>query len=118
MDRRTSRAFAALFAAVVLAVAATVFLAGRPNPDPAPSDGFRAVGVVVGVQSEGLDKVHGFTLRLDDGSLVEFDVGVLENGNIFPPSHLVEHLADSQPLRVFYREDDGRRVAYRLEDGE
>ena len=43
-------------------------------------------------------------------------LGDLENGTEFPPGHLVEHQATAQPVRVWYRTENGARVAVRLED--
>jgi hypothetical protein len=68
------------------------------------------------VDSAGLDKVNGFTLRTTDQGSLAFRIGVLENGAQFPPGHLVEHQASAQPVRVWYQTDGGARVAIRLED--
>jgi hypothetical protein len=70
----------------------------------------------VRIDSEGLTKVKGFTLRLADGTEVPFTIGVLENGAAFPPGHLAEHMSGSTPVRVFFRDEDGARVVYRIED--
>ena len=75
-----------------------------------------AVGVIVGVDSEGLDKVKGFELRTTDQGTLAFTLGNLDNGAEFPPGHLVEHQSTAQPVRVWYRTEDGVRVAVRLED--
>jgi hypothetical protein len=118
MDRRTRNLFAlALVAVVVFTGAAALLLGGATLRDPgAPADATTAVGVIVGVQSQGLDRVTGFTLRTtDQGSLV-FVIGALENGTEFPPGHLVEHQATAQPVRVWYRIEGGSKVAIRLED--
>ena len=118
MDRRTRNLFAlALVAVIAVTGAAAFLLGGNGLRDPgAPADATSVVGVIVGVQSQGLDKVTGFTLRtIDQGSLA-FVIGTLENGAQFPPGHLVEHQATAQPVRVWYRTDGGARVAIRLED--
>jgi hypothetical protein len=72
--------------------------------------------VIVGVESEGIDKVREFTLRTDDGALVAFTIGNLENGGTFPAGHLVEHQATAQKVRVWYNMEGETRVAVRLED--
>jgi hypothetical protein len=118
MDRRTFRLFAGTLAVVVLVVAAAAFLGGGTAPDPEAPDGDALVGVVVDVESTGLDSVTAFTLRTDDGSLVELRIGVIENGAEFPPGHLAEHQVTAEPVRAWYREVDGVRVAFRLEDAE
>jgi len=118
MDRRTRNLFVLAFASVVvLAGAAALLLGGTSLPDPgAPKDAVTAVGVIVGVKSEGLDRVSGFTLRTTDQGSLEFVIGALENGTEFPPGHLVEHQATAQPVRVWYRNQNGARLAIRLED--
>lgn len=74
------------------------------------------VGVLVAIDSSGLNAVHGFTLRTADGRMIEFTIGTLENGAEFPPGHLAEHVASSSPVRVFFRPEGGRLVVYRIED--
>jgi hypothetical protein len=73
-------------------------------------------GVVTSVHAESIDRVRTFTLRTRDGTSWQFAVGALENASEFPPGHLAEHQASSQPVRVFFRLTDGEAVAYRLED--
>jgi hypothetical protein len=73
-------------------------------------------GVVIRVDATGLTQVSGFTLRTDDGRETRYRIGGLENGTEFPPGHLAEHVATAGRVRVFYREEGGARVAYRLED--
>lgn len=76
------------------------------------------VGQLVKLDSAGLAKVTGFRLRTDDGRELEFRIGILENGAEFPPGHLAEHMALGAPVRVFFRDEGGERVVYRLEDAE
>lgn len=83
----------------------------------APVPASPAVGLVVSIDSSGLAQVHGFTLRTADGQVLTFTIGTLENGDQFPPGHLAEHQATAQPVRVYFRAQDGRLVVYRLEDG-
>lgn len=107
----------ALVTVIALTGAAALLLGGSSKRDPgAPATATAVVGVIVGVESEGLDKVRGFNLRtIDQGTLV-FVIGDLENGAVFPPGHLVEHQATAQPIRVWYRTEAGENVAIRLED--
>ncbi len=86
---------------------------GRPATLTSP-----VIGRLLGIDSAGLGKVGGFTLRLDDGTEVAFTIGDLENGAQFPPGHLAEHMASSSAVRVFFRDSGGVHVVYRLEDGE
>ena len=74
-------------------------------------------GILVKIDSSGLANVAGFDLRLDDGRVLSFRIGTLENGDVFPPGHLAEHLATSAPVRVYFRVSGTALVVYRLEDG-
>lgn len=76
----------------------------------------QVVGVLTHIDSGGLDEVEAFTLRTGDGRTIDFTIGVLENGAEFPPSHLAEHLAGAEPIRVFYRREGSTNVAFRIED--
>ncbi len=104
-------------AIVVLGVVAALLLGANGSGGTAePSGAQSIVGVIVGVDSAGLDKVSGFTLRTGTGASLSFDLRALENGAQFAPGHLVEHQATGQPVRVWYRTTDGVRLAIRLED--
>ncbi len=118
MDPRTRNLFViAIVAVIVLAGAAAILLGGSGRPDPSgPADAEQMVGVIVGVQATGLTDVQGFTLRTTAGTSVQFAIGDLENGAQFPPGHLVEHQSTAQPIRVWYRTEDGVKIAVRLED--
>jgi hypothetical protein len=48
--------------------------------------------------------------------VLDFKLGALENATQFTPSHLAEHQATSVPVRVFFVDQDGEHVVYRLED--
>ena len=94
----------------------------RPrDPDADPRQPGALVSPVTGrlthIDAEGLTKVTAFRLRMDDGREIDFEIGVLENGAQFPPGHLAEHMANASPVRVFFRDEGGRLVVYRLEDG-
>jgi len=118
VDRRSRNLFiAALVVVIGLTAAAAFLLGGTATRDPQGPPGAQAVvGVIVGVRSEGLDRVSGFDLRTTDEGTLAFTVGQLDNGAVFPPGHLVEHQSTAQPVRVWYRTEDGVRVAVRLED--
>ena len=111
-----------LFAlALVLVIGATggaaVLLSGNgvggfiESADPSS-----VVGVIVRVESEGLDRVRGFTLRTDEGASIAFTLGALENGALFPPGHLTEHQATAEHVRVSYRTEGQLKVAIRIDD--
>lgn len=98
---------------VGLALGAVVAATGVAGCEPA---GAQAEGVLTHIDSGGLDQVEAFTLRTGDGRTIDFTIGVLENGAEFPPSHLAEHLAGAEPIRVFYRREGSSNVAFRIED--
>jgi hypothetical protein len=117
VDRRTRNLFALVFGALVVVTgAAALLLGGTAGKTSPPADATAVVGVITGVESSGLDKVTGFTLHTTDQGSIVFVIGALENGAQFPPGHLVEHQATAAPVRVWYRTQDGAKVAIRLED--
>jgi hypothetical protein len=126
-----------LVAVAVLAVTAVVALAACSNPSQTPPDlpddtsapatapgsagstvipASPVAGIVIKVDSQGLDDVRGFTLRSSAGDELEFTIAQLENGDEFPPGHLTEHMAAASPVLVFFRDENGELVAYRIED--
>ena len=118
MDRRTRNLFAlALIGFVAVVGTVAIVLSGTGSPDPdGPRDATAAVGVIVGVESTGLDAVTAFALRTTDGTILDFTIGQLENRAEFPPGHLAEHQATGAPVRVWYRMEGEERVAVRIED--
>ena len=118
MDARTRRLFAILFVAIVVitAIAAILFSeTGIIDPDR-PAGTTDMTGVVVGVDSQGLADVRAFTLRRPGGELVEFSLRELQNATEFAPSHLAEHQATAEPVRVWWRMEGVERLAIQLED--
>ena len=101
---------------LVLLGAAQVPARSRPQPPPTPDVASPVEGVVVSVDATGLTNVRGFVLRVSQAFAFEFEIGLLENPTEFPPGHLAEHQASSEPVRVHFRTQDGARVVYRLED--
>ena len=97
---------------VVAAIAAALVVGPQLTTPPARTE----IGVVVSVDAVSLTDVRGFQIRTADGRTVSFRVGSLENGAQFPPGHLGEHMATTQPVRVTYRDDGDQHVAIRLED--
>jgi hypothetical protein len=117
MDRRTRIVFVGLLVALVVVVGGVaLFLPGTVNQPHQPVGAEPMVGVIVAVDAEGLGSVRGFTLRQTGGELIVFDLRELENGAAFPPGHLAEHQATAEPVRVWFRDDDGTLLAIRLED--
>jgi hypothetical protein len=118
VDPRTRNIFALVLGALIVATAgAALLLGGTTKPDPdGPVGAQQMVGVIVGVDAQGLTDVRSFTLRTSDGKSQVFEIGQLENGAEFPPGHLVEHQSTAQPVRVWYRTEGDTKVAVRLED--
>lgn len=114
MDRRTRNAFVIGLLVLAGALGGAAYLLSA-DPDASGTTEM-AMGVIVGVQSESLDRVLGFDLRTGDGATVTFVIGDLENGDTFPPGHLVEHQATGQPVRVSFVTEGSTRVAVRIED--
>jgi hypothetical protein len=103
---------------ILLAAVAAITIAaalGLNQPANHPETG-EVIGVVVGVDSQGLGQVRSFTLRLPGGEQQVFSLRALENGTDFPPGHLAEHQATAAPVRVSYRVEGTERLAIRLED--
>lgn len=113
-----------VIAALSLALAVTAGCATNPSPStpfipPTPDVSSPVVGVIIAVDSAGLAAVRSFTLRPSGSPFAfRFRLGELENGAEFPPGHLGEHLASSEPVRVWFRREGGDLVAYRIEDAE
>ena len=104
-----------LIAAVLIAACGS----GTSSPLAGETPDFSSpvVGVVVAVDSAGLSDVRSFSLRTDSGFAIELQLAdPLENATEFPLGHLGEHLASSELVRVWFREEAGDRVAYRIED--
>jgi hypothetical protein len=70
-------------------------MTGRP-PDT-------ATGVVISADGPSAAEVDRFTLRTNDGRVIDFDVGRLDvsNGGL-PAPHLREHLLTGEPITVYY----------------
>ena len=73
-------------------------------------------GVIISIDSQGLDKVKGFTLRTRSGVDLTFVIGQLDNAIDFPPGHLAEHQASLLPVLVYFKVEGGKLVVYHLED--
>jgi hypothetical protein len=116
VDRRTRYLFLLLFVAIVGVTAGAAILSSGAGTREGPPGTTAVTGVIVGVDSRGLGDVRAFTLRVVGGETIEFDLRALENGVEFPPGHLAEHQATADPVKVWYREDDGARMAIRVDD--
>ncbi len=117
-----SRLILAAVLFIGLATAVSVYVSGvggtKPRDPNQPPDATRVTGLVVGVQSEGLTDVRSFSLRTDGDTDMLFSLERLQNGAMFPPGHLVEHQAASEPIMVWYEADGGINYALWLADAE
>jgi hypothetical protein len=111
-------ALAAVLGAVTILVLLAIAQQVRDRPTASPSVSSPVDGVIIAVDAAGLGDVRGFTLQPSSSPFaLTFELGTLENPTEFPPGHLAEHLASSQPVRAYFRRsEDGRHVVYRLED--
>ena len=112
MEPRIRNRLAVALIVVLAVTAVAALLASRGSSRTELS----ITGVIAGIQSEGLDRVRSFSLRTDEGQIVEFELGTLQNAADFPPGHLAEHQATGQRVRVSYLQQSESRVAVRLED--
>ncbi|MEX2184112.1 MAG: hypothetical protein WEC14_06665 [Chloroflexota bacterium] len=120
MDRATRNLFAVLLVVVIAATGgAALILGGGPGrAQGPPTDAATSVGVIVGVDAEGLGDVRSFRLRGTDGTVATYALDRLQNGTAFPPSHLAEHQVTAEPVRVWYQEGNGTRYAIWLDDAD
>lgn len=116
MDRRTRNVFVIGLLAVIAVTGGAAYLLSAAGDPRGSANAPSVVGVIVGVQAEGLDQVRAFSLRTGAGATLAFTVGDLENGSTFPPGHLAEHQATAQPVRVWYETEGDVNVAIRIED--
>lgn len=103
-------------AGLVALVSAGILGACAPAASSSPGLVSPVDGIIVGVDATNLSTVRGFTLRTASGQLLGFTLGQLENPTQFPPGHLLEHAATSQPVRVYFATSGSTLLAYRLED--
>ncbi|MDQ3492209.1 MAG: hypothetical protein M3452_02970 [Chloroflexota bacterium] len=76
-------------------------------------------GLVVEVESDSPVAIDAFTLRTDQGEQLHFSLGGVDFGHgAFPATHLREHQALAQPVRVSYRAEGGVNLVVRLEDAD
>jgi hypothetical protein len=76
-------------------------------------------GVLVDVQSRGLQQLDSFTLRTDDGRELTFTPAPNFNqgeSHAMTPGHMRQHMALADPVTVTYREEGGRVVALSATD--
>jgi len=103
-------------AAAALTVAATVWILL-----PRPPEYLEVRGLLVDVQSRGIEHVESVTLRTPDGTLHLFVASPEVMTNPEEPataSHLRQHLTGGIPVLIRYRSADGPSVAFRIVDAD
>lgn len=90
---------------------------GQSGPEPEDTSGApaRVTGVIVDIDSAGIDDIRAFTLR-SEGQTYEIHIAEdVEYG--FSLGHLQEHRVSSEPVVVDLEErEDGRLYALSIED--
>ncbi len=79
-----------------------------------------AHGVLLSVDSPSLQQVNRFTLRTDNGEVLDFTAAADFNqgsAHAMSPGHMRQHMALAEPMTVTYREESGRLVALNAVDG-
>jgi hypothetical protein len=97
---------------IVLLSLALVVAACSPGAES--SDARSVTGVVVDVESTGLNEVTSFELRADDATTTIYIDEDVEYG--FPLGHLNAHMTSAEPVRVETDDRDGRLYAQSIED--
>jgi hypothetical protein len=82
-----------------------------PEERDAPSE---VTGVLLDVESEGVDEVVSFTLKDGDDTYEIFIADDVDYG--FPLGHLSEHLSTGDPVKVPLEERDGKLYALSIDD--
>lgn len=87
----------------------------EPEPPAAEADAPSEVtGVLLDVESEGVDEVVSFTLKDGDDTYEIFIADDVDYG--FPLGHLSEHLSTGDPVKVPLEERDGKLYALSIDD--
>jgi hypothetical protein len=94
-------------------LALALLLAACSAP-PAAAQTHTVRGVLLDVESPGIQKVDSFTLRTDDGQELQFSTTPDFNrgvAHLMTPGHMRQHMALGDPVEVTYRDEDGAHVA-------
>lgn len=101
-----------LRSAAVACIVALVFVIAAACTSS--DDGKSITGQVVEVEARSITEFETLTIIDSDGQQWEF-IGGLFAG--FTPSHLNEHMALQEPVKVWYVEDGDQLRVTRVEDG-
>jgi hypothetical protein len=105
------KTLAALLCCIFLLGAACGGDDGEAAPREVPDE---VTGVLLDVESQGVDDVESFTLKDGDETYEIFIADDVDYG--FPLGHLSEHLSTGDPVRVPLEERDGRLYALSIDD--
>jgi hypothetical protein len=86
---------------------------------PAAAATQTARGVLLSVESPSIEKVDRFTLRTDDGQVLDFVAAPNFNQgatHIMTPGHMRQHMALADPVVVTYQVENGALVALNAVD--
>jgi len=103
------RVLVAVLLVLFAACGATETTAGSAPPTPRT-----ITGVLVQIESTGLDDVESFTLKAGDEMFEVFIDPQRDYG--FPLSHLNAHRTGGEPVAVDVEERDGRLIALTIAD--
>jgi hypothetical protein len=99
---------------VVGACLALAWLLAACSAPPAAAQTRTVRGVLLDVESPGIQKVDSFSLRTDDGQELQFSTAPDFNqgvAHVMTPGHMRQHMALADPVEVTYRDDNGKHVA-------
>jgi hypothetical protein len=108
-----------VFLRLVLASALFAAVAGIACAGGSGNGTKSVTGVVIDVQASSLTKLDGFTLHTDNDKTLKFKVAPdadRDPQNGFAAGHLRTHALGATKVRIFYREENGQLLAFRLED--
>jgi len=91
-----------------------MLLVGCSAPAPPPAQAQVVRGVLLDVVAPSLQEVQSFTLRTDDGQVLDFVTAPNFNqgvSHLMTPGHMRQHMALADPVEVTYRDDNGTLVA-------
>ena len=97
-----------------------LLLAACSTPPTASAQTHTVRGVLLDVESPGIQKVDSFTLRTDDGQELQFSTAPDFNNqsvaHVMTPGHMRQHMALADPVEVTYRDENGKHVALSATD--
>lgn len=117
LSPKLALAAAALLAALAL-IAAAVLLTARGTPPPSADEGetMTFVGHVADIRARSLIELESLRVVDASGASLRFHADDGDGFREFGPSHAREHMLTGEPVKVTYREADGRLIIVDLSD--